>query len=250
MDESDRALMSESVGCTPYMVDPMQICGARRPRLFWPSWELVEGPGVTISSARGHGWSACRTVEPVESTVFLEPGWEKVSSEPFPTARPRYTPGRRPAGIQQCSAEVLQDWASDLHRYPPYQYLHKFRVQDKHGNTRLLTCEEKEVLMGFPKGYTVQCCPKQEQRTQAWQDERMTLIGNSWNVFVIAWLLAQLSWILGVGPCMSSREIVEHCLPGGGRTLQSFLLRPYTCDRLELQLSSTTTHCLSRRLPG
>ena len=88
MHESDRALMSESVGCTPYMVDPVQICGGRRPRLFWPSWELVEGPGVTISSARGHGWSACRTVElvhPVESTVFLEPGWEKVSSEPFPT---------------------------------------------------------------------------------------------------------------------------------------------------------------------
>ena len=233
MDEEDRALMSESVGCTPYIVDPVHICGARRPRLFWPSWELVEGPGVTISSARGQGWTACQTVELVhsfDSKVFLEPGWEKVSSEPFPTfttARPSYTPGRRPAGIQQCSSDVLQDWASDLHRYPPYQYLHKFRVQDKHGTTRLLNCEEKEVLMGFPKGYTVQCWPKQEQHTQAWQDERMTLIGNSWNVFVVAWLLSQLSWVLGVGPRLTLREVVEQCLPGGGRTLQSFLLRPH-----------------------
>ena len=32
MDEEDRALMSESVGCTPYIVDPVHICGARRPR--------------------------------------------------------------------------------------------------------------------------------------------------------------------------------------------------------------------------
>lgn len=40
--------------------------------------------------------------------------------------------------------------------------------------------------MGFPKGYSVACYPKGEQKTQAWQDERLTLIGNSWNVFVVA----------------------------------------------------------------
>ena len=62
--------------------------------------------------------------------------------------------------------------------------------------------------MGFPKGYTVQCYPKQEQKTQAWQDERMTLIGNSWNVFVVAWLLSQLSLVLGVGPRLTLREIL------------------------------------------
>ena len=125
MDEQDRRLMSESVGCTPYIIDPVHVCGARQPRLFWPSWELMEGPGVSISSVQGEGWAATRMVElvhEVDPKIFLEPGWEKVSSEPFPTfttARPSYTPGRRPAGIQQCSTEVLQDWKDDLHRFPP-----------------------------------------------------------------------------------------------------------------------------------
>ncbi|CAK9000910.1 unnamed protein product, partial [Durusdinium trenchii] len=147
-----------------------------------------------------------------DCTRFLLDGWEKVSNEPYPTfttSRPSRTPGRGPAGLQQSGEDVLRDWASDLHRFPPYQYLHKFRLQDKHGNTRLLNCEEREVLMGFPRGYTVQCYPKQEQNTQAWQDERLTLVGNSWNVFVVAWLLTQLSLVLGIGPRLSLREVVE-----------------------------------------
>ena len=233
MDESDRRIMSESVGSTPYLIDPVHLCGARRPRLFWPSWELVPGEGVTISSETGESWSTLQTVAlevEYDCTRFLLDGWEKVSNEPYPTfttSRPSRTPGRGPAGLQQCGEDVLRDWASDLHRFPPYQYLHKFRLQDKHGNTRLLNCEEREVLMGFPRGYTVQCYPKQEQNTQAWQDERLTLVGNSWNVFVVAWLLTQLSLVLGIGPRLSLREVVEQCAPGGGRTLQSFLLRPF-----------------------
>lgn len=81
--------------------------------------------------------------------------------------------------------------------------------------------------MGFPKGYSTACYPKGEQKTQAWQDERLTLIGNSWNVFVVAWLLNQLSGVLGLGPFLSLSQVVEQCSPGGGRGLQCFLLRPF-----------------------
>ena len=45
------------------------------------------------------------------------------------------------------------------------------------------------MLMGFPRGYTTQCCPKGQRQGSTWLDERMSLIGNSWCVFVIAWLL-------------------------------------------------------------
>ena len=233
MDEADRSIMSESVGDLPWLIDPVHICGARRPRLFWPSWEVLEGEGVRISSARNKGWGAMGQIEltcPLDVNQFLEPGWRKTSEEPFPTfttSRPRRTPGRKPAGLHQCDEQTRQDWATDLRRFPPYQYLHKFRVEDKQHNSRLLTCEEKEVLMGFPRGYTVQCYPKHEQNSEAWQDERLTLIGNSWNVFVVAWLLSQLSLVLGLGPRLSLREVVQQCSPGGGHMLQTFLLRPF-----------------------
>ena len=34
MDEADRSIMSESVGDLPWLIDPVHICGARRPRLI------------------------------------------------------------------------------------------------------------------------------------------------------------------------------------------------------------------------
>lgn len=192
MDASDRALMSESVGSCPFLVDPVNVCGCRRPRLFWPSWEIREEEGVHVSPTRGVGWEAVTEVQlhfEYNMSMFLEIGWAKCSDEPFPTfttSRPRLQPGRKPAGMAHCTVEELQDWRDDLHRFPPYQYQYKYRVKDKHRNARLLNCEEREVLMGFPKGYSVSCYPKGEQKTQAWQDERLTLIGNSWNVFVVA----------------------------------------------------------------
>ena len=205
MDSGDRALMSASVGSCPYLIDPVKICGCRRPRLFWPTWELRETSGVQVSSSRGGAWEAITEVTleaPYDINAFLEPGWTKVSDEWFPTfttSRPRATPGRKPAGLKQCTERELKDWAEDWHRFPPYQYQTKFRVQGKHQNTRL----------------------------QAWQDERLTLIGNSWNVFVVAWLLSQLSAVLGLGPVLSLEQVMQQCSPGGGQTLQSLLLRPY-----------------------
>ena len=233
MDAKDRAVMSESVGSTPFLIDPVNLCGCRRPRLFWPTWELRQEVGVTVSSPRGDGWEAITEVQMQHSydiNCFLEAGWSKCSDEPFPTfttSRPRTRPGRKPAGVGQCTEKELKDWEEDLHRFPPYQYQTKFRVKDKHHNTRLLSCEEQEVLMGFPKGYSVACYPKAVQKTQAWQDERLTLVGNSWNVFVIAWLLGQLCGMLGLAPQFSLQQVMQQCSPGGGQGLQSFLLRPF-----------------------
>ena len=233
MDASDRALMSQSVDSCPYLIDPVDICGCRRPRLFWPSWELREDAGVQISSVKGTGWEKVTEVKlkgEYDINKFLEVGWSKCSDEPFPTlttSRPRTQPGRKPAGMSQCTSQELADWADDLHRFPPYQYQFKFRVQDKHQNTRLLSCEEREVVMGFPKGYSTACYPKGQQKTQAWQDERLTLIGNSWNVFVVAWMLSQLCHILGLVPHLKLQQVMQQCSPGGGQGLQSFLLRPF-----------------------
>lgn len=147
MDSSDRVLMSRSVGSCPYLIEPVNICGCRRPRLFWPSWELRNEAGVEVSSRQGPGWEAITEVKmacPYDMHSFLD-GWTKVSEEPFPTfttSRPRTRPGRKPAGIGQRTESELRDWAEDLHRFSPYQYQNKVRAQDKQQNTRLLNCKK------------------------------------------------------------------------------------------------------------
>ena len=62
---------------------------------------------------------------------------------------------------------------------------------------------------------------------------RLTLIGNSWHVGVITWLLGQLLGPLGFCRRQSLQETVDYLTPGGSRSLQGILLRP--------PLSSTKT---------
>lgn len=47
MDGCDRATMSEGEGSLPWHVDAVGVSLARRPRLYWISWDLEEGDGVS-----------------------------------------------------------------------------------------------------------------------------------------------------------------------------------------------------------
>ena len=47
--------------------------------------------------------------------------------------------------------------------------------------------------MGFPIDYTRQCVPKMEQKGENYEDIRMSMIGNSWHVGVVSWLIGQLA---------------------------------------------------------
>ena len=254
MDDADRVVMSQSAGTTPVLIDAAGITGCRRPRLYWPSWELEDGNGSSISSVTGEGWAQVTELKleaPYGEGEFLEPGWSKCSPLPFPTfttSRPRPTPGRRPAGVQQCNAEELQRWYEDFHRFPPYQYRRDFCVQNKHGQVRLPSVEEREVLMGFPRGYTANCFPKGQRRGDAWRDERLSLLGNSWCVFVIVWLLHCLGVPRGLCNRLSLADLMQQCKPGGGSRLQGFLLRPYM--RVPRQAGEAQPDLLARKLTG
>ena len=233
MDQCDRELMSQSAGCVPFHIDSSGVTGCRRPRLYWPSWEIRESQGATFSSATGNGWGQVTTVElvaDVDVDQFLEVGWRKNSKEAFPTfttSRPRSDPGRKPAGIHQCSAEELSRWVADCHRFSPYQYRSKFCLTNNQGMLRIPSVEEREVMMGFPRGYTYNCLAKANRQGEKWRDERLSLLGNSWCVFVIAWLLSCLGVPRGLCPDLSVEDLMKHCCPGGGARLQGFLLRPF-----------------------
>ena len=254
MDEADRVVMSQSAGTTPVLIDAAGVTGCRRPRLYWPSWELEDGNGSSISSVTGEGWSQVTEVvlqEEHDVSVFLEPGWTKCSPMPFPTfttCRPRASPGRRPAGFHQCNAEEVNRWRVDSHRFPPYQYRRVFCVENKRGEVRLPSVEEREALMGFPRGYTAHCLPKSQRHGTAWLDERLTLIGNSWCVFVIAWLLHCLGVPRGLCNRLTMAELMQQCRPGGGARLQSFLLRPFM--RVPRGSVSPQPDLLARKLTG
>ena len=232
MDEPDRTAMSEGVGVTPYQVDAAGVSLARRPRLYWLTWELCNEKGMQLLAPRHQGWAKVTPVEltaEVMSKEFLEPGWfvppgQRLAT--FTTSRPSNMPGRRPAGIHTCDEGALRRWKADAHRYPPYQYKAIFGVHHPQHEVRVASIVEREVILGFPMNYTQQCVPKAERVGQRYEDIRKTLLGNSWSVPVVVCLVKQLLERLGLAPRLSIQGVVDQLTPGAGSSLQSILRRP------------------------
>ena len=141
----------------------------------------------------------------------LEPGWCKVEQAfpTFTTSRPSAVPGRKPAGIRECRAHELARWEADWHRFPPYQYMDRHCVQNRRGEVRVPSVSEREVALGFPLHYTSTCWGKSERKKEGYQDARLTLLGNSWSVPVVGWLLSQLLSKLGQGAPLTPQQVVE-----------------------------------------
>ena len=57
------------------------------------------------------------------------------------------------------------------------------------------------------------------------EDERRSLIGNSWNVTVVTWLLAQLGHQLGLCPLLTPQQAVHATAPGRSGALGGLLQR-------------------------
>ena len=232
MDEKDRKVMTASFGDTPVSIDASGVSLARRPRLYWCNWELLPGRGVVLQPPIGSGSSQYRPVElqaQVKPERFLREGCQRTSSTPLPTfttSRPRDSPGRRPAGLDLLSEDERRAWEQDRYRFPPYQYQQKNLIKEPGGNLRLPDIVEREVIMGFPMNYTFQCMSKQFHGTEAHLDERKTLVGNTWNVTVVTWLLSQLGGQLGLCSFLSPQEAVDVTTPGSSHTVAGLLQRP------------------------
>ena len=79
-----------------------------------------------------------------------------------------------------------------VYRFPPYQYCTLNCLVNKHNVLQIPDVNEREVMMGFPLNFTAGCLPKSKQKGSEYNDCRLTLLGNSWNVIVIASLFSQL----------------------------------------------------------
>ena len=223
MDTEDKQHMSDSFGGEPWEIDADHITWCRRPRLYWVTWSLAGGEGVTI-----HG-NKVQLEADVDLEQFVTAGWEKVDgSRAFPTfttSRPRDQPGHRPAGLLQCDTETINRWQQDCFRYPPYQYLPANCLRNRQGLLRLPNIDEKELLMGLPLGFTIPCVVKSQRKTQAHLDLRHSLIGNAWCVPVVGWLLSQLLGPMGFTDLLSPKQIMDRLDPTKTLDVRSRLLR-------------------------
>ena len=227
MDVSDRQAMSEVFGSQPWKCDAGTVSWCSRPRLYWLTWELQEGQGVSLHPASQPPEVVLQAYQDLE--LVCQEGWIKTdSSRPFPTfttSRPRTSPGRKPAGLGQCTQEDVLRWEQDQYRYPPYQYASRNLLVGRGNSLRLPTIEEKEFMMGFPVGYTINCVDKARRGTIQHQDVRHSLIGNSWSIPVIACLLTQLFSRLGLCPHYTPQELVDMLTPMGQLFMQARLWR-------------------------
>ena len=82
----------------------------------------------------------------------------------------------------------------DRRGFPSYQYRDCDMLWHSSQTPRVASVSERERAMGYPIGYTANCLPKGEVKsnTKHHEDVRMSLVGNAWNVAVIAFLLMQL----------------------------------------------------------
>ena len=80
--------------------------------------------------------------------------------------------------------------------------------------------------MGFPVDYTAACAPKGQQKGDGYSDIRHTLVGNSWHVTVITWLMKELFGPLGLTNLASLGDVVQATSPGRDSSLQGYLRRP------------------------
>ena len=129
---------------------------------------------------------------------ILEPGWrfhDEVSAfQTFTTAQPSVEPSRYPAGANRCQTHELQRWREDEHRFPPYQYCDRNILWHNTQAPRPASVSERERAMGYPLGYTSNCMPKSEAKSckRHCETVRLNLVGNSWSVAVVGFLLHQL----------------------------------------------------------
>lgn len=223
--------MSKTFGLQAHRIDSAGISLCHRPRLYWVDWELKSGEGAAVTPPGSTLWGNHGSVEltgVVAEDKFLEAGWMLTEGHRLPTfttSRPRDKPGYRPAGLDRCAAHERARWEADDFRFPPYQYRDHNVLWNKKGLSRRPSASEREAIMGIPVGYTKPCLPKALQKGAHWDDVRMTLIGNSWNVGVIVWLLEQL-----LGPLFAGGKLFKRSLrtsaQEGVRASRVLLLRP------------------------
>ena len=164
---------------------------------------------------------------------YLTPGWslaggaeQKLPS--FAAPQPKVHPGFQPTGIEGCTRRDISYWKDDRYKYAPYQYRYQHGIIHPRLGWRTASVNEREVMLGFPLDYTLQAWSKSDRKRDSvgWEDCRLSLLGNSWSVQVIAFLLKNLLEPRKLCDNVSLQDLQLRCQPGASTQLNGFLVRP------------------------
>ena len=204
-DPEDVSRMSAELEMNPVMACSSDISRVRRPRLFWSS-SGVDDHGSF--SREFHGEIERLKLEgPVEPLdLVVDVGWiwpqgeldDTAKLPTFTRAIPRKKPPPSPAGLGQCDELTQERWRRDRMQFPPYTYKaqHLFRGREG-GTVRVASANERELLMGFPKGYTQALFKKKaatEEDAAEQEVRRKAAIGNAFHCVVVGSLLDLWLW--------------------------------------------------------
>ena len=189
MDISARDSISELLETIPYKVDPIHQAPLPRPRFCWTSLELFAVEGITLEDKVGYVEVTVAGSWP-EASQWLDEDSSQIETDViYPTcmkAIARDQPPWKPAGLDRTDSWAQARWQEDSYRHPPYQYKQQYLIYDKSvSRCRLLNANEREVLMGYGVGHTLQAysASKAKQNSTAFEDERCSLIGDSFSIF-------------------------------------------------------------------
>eukprot|EP00435_Cladocopium_sp_Y103_P064326 s581_g26.t1 len=202
MDATDRATMTEAFGEDPYACNAGSMTWCHRPRLYWLDWEVKPGVGAEVIAACGSepAQVVLTALQPIEQ-VANQLGWDNALWR------------RSSVGKKICIVSPL------------YQYREVHCLVNSRNSLRVPDVSERELMLGFPLHYTAACGTKSERKSVAYTDQRLSLLGNTWSVAVVSWLLGQLYSQLGLCAPMTPQAVVNRLLPGADELMQGRLVR-------------------------
>ncbi|CAE7827088.1 unnamed protein product [Symbiodinium sp. CCMP2592] len=217
MEDFDRQTHTRSSQVLPYRVCASGLSLCRRERLYWFDWGLQSEEGVVLHPPTSSGLSAYGEIRfecSVEPLQFLEKGWRLHSDSTrlpaFTVPQPSTTGSSTAAGIHRCTQVVKDRWASDRYRFPPFQYLDRHVLWRK-DEARPPNARERERMLGFPVDFTYNCLNKTETKRSAThhEDTRLSLLGSTSSVPVLAFFFLQLLAPLGLCLVSSLKELLK-----------------------------------------
>ena len=219
MEAADCATISGVLGAVPVKCCSRGVAWCRRPRLYWVSWPLATGTGVSLQEGhQQHHASLSADRGPWEA--WARPGWRPPSTDvefaflTFTRALPEKSGLWKKRGLDKLCPEGRRIWTNERFRFAPYQF-QASNLMSCGTKKRTLAADEREVIMGYEPGHTAPLFPKADRsKALDYEDARCAAVGNSWCIQVTAWLageyLASIGW-LATMPKLA--EIVRRCLP-------------------------------------
>ena len=199
MNKSDRqAITKIRYDCPPVMCCPGPLSWCRRKRLYWLTWPVDATADAQLKVEEDHARLTFKC-QRMPASRWLPRGHRLLDSGAqfctFVRALPKPRPGFRPAGLGKTSKSALKRWKEHGYRYPPYQYELKNLIYSmKEKKAVPLPSAAREVLLHFRPDHTYLAMKTQDRKNNpvAFEDLRCSLLGNSFQCGVVAYLTGQL----------------------------------------------------------